>query len=72
MPPLPAQLSKEWIERNQKSVFVKRKHSEQSFGITIKTYYRIDGVDSFKMAIVWFLSDIVEERAKKNVYMDPH
>ncbi len=30
-----------------------------------KNYYRIDGVDSFKMAIVWFLSDIVEERAKE-------
>ncbi len=37
LPPLPAQLSKEWIERNQKSVFCKRKHSEQSFWITIKT-----------------------------------
>ncbi len=37
LPPLPAQLSKEWIERNQKVYFVKRKHSEQSFWITIKT-----------------------------------
>lgn len=65
LPPLPAQLSKEWIERNQNSVFCKKKTFRTIILDHYKNYYRIDGVDSFKMAIVWFLSDIVEERAKE-------
>ncbi len=66
LPPLPAQLSKEWIERNQKSVFCKKKTFRTiNFGSLLKTITELTALIQFKMAIVWFLSDIVEERAKE-------
>ncbi len=52
------------MNETKKVYFVKRKHQNNHLD-HYKNYYRIDGVDSFKMAIVWFLSDIVEERAKE-------
>jgi hypothetical protein len=65
LPPLPLQLSKEWNERGQKNIFCNKNRFRTIILDHYKNYYRIDDIDSFKMAIVWFLSDIVEERAKE-------
>ncbi len=60
------------LNENQKVYFVKEEHSEQSFWITIKTIYRIDGVDSLKWHRVVFIRYSRGKKLKKNVYMDPH
>jgi hypothetical protein len=65
IPPLPKQLAKEWKERDQQKIFCSKKRFRAIILDHYKNYYRIDDVGTFKMAIVWFLSDIVEERAKE-------
>jgi hypothetical protein len=65
LPPLPPRLLKEWQDRGQKNIFCAKKRFRTIILDHYKNYFRIDGVDTFKMAIVWFLSDIVEERARE-------
>lgn len=65
MPPLPEQLSQQWRLKNQLSVFCAKNKFRTIILDHYKNYYTIEGSDTFKMAIVWFLSEIVEERAKE-------
>lgn len=75
--PLPKHLAKEWNDRSGPDP-VRRKgggegggtfQSKRKFRSIIlnhyKNYFKIDDIDTFQMAIVWFVADIVEERAKE-------